>query len=42
MEKYLQNVSEFLEKLILLEEKLIENRRQFISKLGNRIQEKVD
>ena len=42
LEKYLQDVTEFLENVLRAEEKIIENRKNFTKSLGNSVQSKVD
>lgn len=41
LEKYLQDVTEFLEKVLQTEEKIITNRKLFTKNLGSAVQSKV-
>ena len=42
LEKYLQDVTEFLEKVLRLEERILTNRKLFTKNLGAAVQSKVE
>jgi hypothetical protein len=41
LEKYLQDVASFLEKLLQVEEKIIRNRKDYMRSFGNKVEVKI-
>ena len=42
LEKYLQDVAEFLEKLLRLEERIINNRKNYMKKFAGLVENKIN